>query len=155
MPYTNAPGTSATDRLRLLVGDVSTSTSGTWLNDADYTWFDGEGSYYIAASLAATALSALFSGAAASAVGDGFIEKSVGDLKIRKADATAAAREFRSLAATYGRMAGATVKPYAGGTRASDVESVGADVDRMRPAFTARLFDNKGTSDLTRASTGP
>lgn len=143
MPYSGDPEGVARDEVRLLVGDLSTSTSGEFLTDEAYDWFVNETpNRYIAAQHAANSLAAKFTGAAASASGDGYIEKTVGDLKIRKADAVSAAAQYKSMAAQFGRQAAANIVPYAGGQSISDKASVVADSDRVAPPFVSGMFDN-------------
>lgn len=150
MPYSGDPEGVARDAVRLLCGDVSTSASGEFLDDADYDFFVAQSSNaFIRAQIAANALAAKFTGSAASASGDGYLEKSVGDLKIKKADALGAAKEYRSMASMYGRHAAAGITPFSGGMSLADKATVGADADRARPAFVSRLFDNSGASDFT------
>lgn len=153
MPYSGDPEGVARDAVRLLVGDISTAASGEFLDDADYDFFISQSSNrFISAQIAANALAAKFTGAAASASGDGYLEKSVGDLKIKKADAIGAAREYRSMASMYGRNAAAGIAPFSGGLSISDKATVGADADRARPAFVSRLFDNDGATDFATGS---
>ena len=149
MPYTNNPSGSATDRVRLYVGDISTSTGGEFLANADCTHFISVTSNeFTAAQLAANSLAALFQGSAASASGGGWVEKTVGDLKIKKADAAQTAASYRTLSRQLGLMAARGLSPYAGGISISDKQDVEGDADRVRPAFVSRLFDNP-------AATGP
>ena len=153
MPYSQDPEGVARDATRLLVGDISTSASGEWLADADYDFFNNQTpNQWIAAQLAANSLAAKFTGAAASASGDGYVEKSVGDLKIKKADAVSAAREYRSLASEFGRRAAAGIAPFSGGMSVSDKATNTADTDLVRPPFVSRMFDNANADDFTPGS---
>lgn len=153
MAYTASPQTVTRDAVRVLVGDVSTSTSATYLDDAEYNYFiSATPNTYIAAQLAANSLAALFAGAAASAVGGGWVERTVGDLKIKKSDASQAAAGYQALAQKFGRMAAAQITPYAGGIAASDKDDVESNTDRVRPAFLRGLFDNPQAINATRAT---
>ena len=150
MAYTGAPSTRAIVASRALVGDVSTSTSATYLEDAEYTFFNSVTSNrYSAAQLAANSLAALFAGQAANSG----ITRKVGDLTLTKSDATQVAAGYRALGQELGRKSVATITPYAGGISDSDKSDVEGDSDRLRPAFMRRLFDNPQTFDFARAPT--
>lgn len=148
MAYGASPQTDNTDAVRALVGDVGTSTSTTYLDDAEYDYFLSVApNNFIAAQLAANSLAALFAGAAASANGAGYVTRKVGDLTITKSDASQAASGYRTLAQKFGRMAAANITPYAGGLMISGKADVVGDADRVRPAFLRGLFDNKNALD--------
>lgn len=152
MAYGGSPSSVSRDAVRLLVGDVSTSTSSEWLTNTDYDYFVAQtSSVYVAAQLAANSLSALFAGP--SSGGEDWVERKVGDLTIKRSEATGIASEFRKLAHKLGRMAAAGVTPYAGGISQSDKDGVESDTDRTRPAFTRKLFDSPYALDATRSST--
>lgn len=150
MAYGGLPGTDNSDAVRLLVGDISTSTSATYLDDADYDFFIAQtGNIYVAAQLAANSLAALFTGSASSATGSGYVEKTVGDLRLRKADATQMAQSYRLLAAKFGRMAASKIVPSAGGITISGKRTAEADSDRVSPYFQRGLLDNPEATSLT------
>lgn len=154
MAYGGVPATDQSDAVRLLVGDIGTSTSTTYLDDADYDFFILEGgNTYVAAQLAANSLAALFMGSAASASGSGYVEKKVGDLSLKKADANQMAQSYRQLAQKFSRMAASKVAPYAGGITISDKRSVEQDSDRVKPFFTRRLLDNPNADSFSAGST--
>lgn len=153
MAYTNSPATVTRDAVRLLIGDISTSTSGEFLSDTDINWFvSNTSNTYVAAQLAANSLAALFTGAAASASGSGWVEKAVGDLKLKKADATAMAKSYQALSQKLQRMAVSGMSPYAGGISVSDKASVETDTDRVKPRFTGGSFDNPSALDPMRST---
>lgn len=144
MAYTGNPSTVPRDAVRLLVGDISTSTSGEYLADADYTFFIAQTpNIYVAAQLASNSLAALFTGSAASASGSGFVEKSVGDLRLKKADASQMAANYRALAVKFGRMSAGMTAPTAGGISRSDKRAAELDTDRVPPFFTRSQMDNR------------
>ncbi len=152
--YTNDPRNRTIDALRLLVGDVSTSTSAEYLSDVDYDYFASvTPTNYMAAQLAANSLAALFTGAAASAGANGYVEKTVGDLTLKKADATQLAKSYAALSQKFARMAVAGIAPYAGGITVSGKASVEQDADRVKPRFVGNLFDNPAALDAARPST--
>lgn len=154
MAYTGIPQTVNRDAVRLLVGDVSTSTSSEYLDDASYEYFISVTSNnFIAAQLAANSLAALFTGAAASASGSGYVEKKVGDLTLKKADAVQMAASYRQLAQKLSRMSVASITPYAGGISADDKRSVEDDSDRVEPQFRLNQFDNPAAINPSQAST--
>ena len=149
MAYTGNPSTLARDMVRLLVGDISTSTASELLANADYTaLIAATPNSYAAASLAANSLAALFSGQAA-----GVQTKTVGDLTITRSDAANVAAGYRGLAQKLTRMAAAQITPYAGGISQDDKANVEAETTRARPAFLRGLFDNPQTLDPTKATT--
>lgn len=149
MPYSQDPEGVQRDAIRLMVGDLSTAASGEFLADADYDFFVNQSpNRWIAAQLAANSLAAKFTGAAADASGDGYLEKSVGDLKIKKADAVAAASQYRSLASLFGRRAAANITPYSGGMSQSDKDANTDDSDLVPPTFAMKMFDNGNATDF-------
>ena len=147
MAYGGSPQTVARDAVRLLVGDVSTSTSSEFLEDGAYTYFlSVTPNNYVAASLAASSLSALFTGAAASGTGaNGYLRKKVGDLELEKADAQSYAASYKTLAGQMRKMSALGITPYAGGMTVSDKAANEQDTDLVKPAFTRSAFDNPGT----------
>lgn len=149
MAFTNNPQGNTTDRVRLLVGDISTSTSGEFLSDVDYLWMISESpSIYIAASLACNTLVGAFTAAAASASGSGYIEKRVGDLQLKKADAQQLVSMYRSMANKFSRMAAGKITPTAGGLTRPDGSTVA-------PFFFRGLTDNPQALSPRDASTSP
>lgn len=149
MAYGNDPQNDTSDAIRLLVGDISTSTSGEFLADGDYDYFTSvTGNTFIAAQLAANSLAALFTGAASSAGATGFVTKQVGDLRLQKTDATQLAQSYRQLAKKLSRMAASKVKPSAGGITRSGKQANRDNSDLVDPFFTRSLMDNKETTPL-------
>lgn len=132
MAYTNQPRTNPRDAVRLLVGDISTSTGSEQLSDVDYDFFVSQTpNTYSAASLAANSLAATF------AV-DG-TEKQVGDLSIKRAQAA----EYRTLAKQFAHMSALVgAGPFAGGLTVSGKRQLQQDSDRVKPAFAREQFDN-------------
>ncbi len=141
MAYTNSPSTLSRDAVRLLVGDISTSTASEWLADTDYTFFlANTPNIYIAAQLASNSLAALFGS------GDNSVSrKKVGDLEIESGEKAAVAEHYRALAQKYGRMAAAQIVPSAGGISASEKAAAEADSDRVPPFFKRNAFDASPT----------
>lgn len=154
MAYGATPQTDASDAVRLLVGDVGTSTSLTWLDDADYEYFIAVTSnHYSAARLASNSLAALFMGSAASGIGaNGYLEKRVGDLELRKADALRLAEGFRQLAREYALRSAQSITPFAGGQSKAGKYAQESDSDRVVPMFVRNMFDHPG-ANLRSAST--
>lgn len=149
MAYGGNPSGDTSDAIRLLVGDISTSTSGEFLTDTDYDYFASvTGNSFVAAQLAANSLAALFMGSAASASGSGYTEKSVGDLRLKKADAVQVAQQYKALAQKFSRMASANIVPSAGGITRSSKRSAEQDSDRVSPFFTRNLLDNQNATPL-------
>lgn len=131
MAYTNQPRTNPRDAIRLLVGDVSTSTSREYLSDVDYDFFISAcPNNYSAAALACNSLAAVFGGAGS--------KKKVGDLEITRADAA----YYRDLAKQLQRMSALQSAPYAGGISVSDKDTQRGDTDQTRPSFERDQFTN-------------
>jgi len=153
--YGQAPITVDRDAVRLLVGDISTSAASQYLANGDYDYFLAiTPNNYVAASMAANSLAALFSNAAASGIGtNGYLSKSVGDLTLTKADASNMAASYKSLAQRLSRQNAAGLAPYAGGLSVSGKRSVEQETDRVRPAFSVHQFDNPGASNPKAGST--
>ena len=150
--YGGNPSTDPSDRLRVWVGDLNTSTATEWMSDTEYDFIIAQASnQYIQAQLAANTLSAVFAGPSGS--GEDWTERKVGDLVIKRSEASDIADDFRALAVRYGSMAAAGVSPYSGGRTISDKNTVEDDTDRVRPAFTRKLFDNARAIDAVGAST--
>ena len=146
MPYTNNPRGNPRDALRLLVGDISTSTSGEFLSDVDMDFFISETSNrYVAAQLAANSLAATFAGSASAVSGSGYTEKQVGDLRLKKADLTQMAASYRQLSQKFGLMAAAGITPTAGGITASNGST-------LAPFFFRRMLDNPSAVNPTTGS---
>lgn len=139
MAYGGNPTASNTDGVRLLVGDISASTATELLADADYTFFLTQGTFYIAAQLAANSLAAK----AAAAASDGVTRKKVGDLEIEvEAGGLQDAQTYQMMAKKFGRMAARQISPYAGGITHSDKDNDRQDSDVVEPSFYRGLMDN-------------
>lgn len=131
MPYGGSPSTDASDAVRLLVGDIGTTTATQFLADADYDYFVSlTPNHYAAAILAANSLAALNGGRG--------ITKTVGDLSYTLGNAA----HYRALAKTFELRQAAGVAPFAGGISKADKASAVADSDRVQPAFVRGQFDN-------------
>jgi len=129
LPYSGS--TSNTDRLRLLVGDTSTSSAGELLSTGEATFFISQfGSVRAAAPHAANAIAAYFATKAA--------DKSVGDLSIAYSRRAA---EYRETAKRLERLSVVTAIPYAGGISRSDKDALEEDTDRVEPAFSIGMHD--------------
>ncbi len=151
MAYGGSPSVNAVDRTRLLVGDVSTSTSGQWLTNSDYDFFNAQSpNQYVQAQLAANSLAAVFAGPGGS---EDWIERTVGDLTLKRSESSGIAAEFRALSKKYGRMAASGLSPYAGGISKAGKTNVEGNTDRVVPAFTRNLFDNPNVGNPGRPST--
>lgn len=130
MAYVEA-STLSRNRVRLLVGDISTSTAREYLHDGAYDFFVAQApNIYSAAALAANSLAALFGGSGS--------EKKVGDLSIKRADAA----YYRDLAKEFRRMSSLQSAPYAGGISRDDKDAQLDDTDRVKPSFTRGQFAN-------------
>lgn len=131
MPYSGAPSSVTADALKLLIGDLSTSSSGELLKSAECTYFlTAYGSARAAAPHAARAVAAMF----ADQVG-----RTVGDLRV---DAQQKFEHYNTLAASLERQSALTGVPYAGGISIADKQSVESDTDRVAPAFRIGVHDH-------------
>lgn len=130
MPYTGAPSTVTNDAIRLLVGDVGTTTATEFLTDAAYTYFSSvSSSVYHAAILAANSLAALNGGKG--------LTKKVGDLSYTLAGAD----HYRALAKELQQRIALGVAPIAGGISRAAKQAREDDSDRVVPAFRRNQFD--------------
>ena len=131
MPYSGAPATVTADELKLIIGDLSTSSSGELLKSAECTYFiNTYGSARAAAPHAARAVAAMFADQVA---------KSVGDLQL---SAQQKFQQYSTLATSLERQSALRAVPYAGGISRSDKDSVEADTDRVVPSFTVGMHDH-------------
>jgi hypothetical protein len=145
MAYTGNPSTNSRDAVRLLIWDVSTSTSGELLSNSEVQWFiDVSPNIYAAACLAAHTLSARVTTLSAST--SAVEEKKVGDLMLRMGVAAgnveAFQRAYSGLCDRLAKQSALQSAPYAGGLSRSEKRSVESDSDRVRPAFARGQFDN-------------
>lgn len=140
--YTGNPSTSREDAIRLLVGDISTSTAGEFLADGDYTYFAGQqSSDYLAAAMAADTLA----GKTADAV-----DKRVGDLQLRTG---MKAPGWRAKAALLRQEAAKSTTLFVASVSESEKEAFEDDADVPQPKFTTDLFARPGTGRFTSTST--
>jgi hypothetical protein len=131
MPYTGAPATVTNDELKLLLGDLSTSSSGELLTSAECSYFVSKyGTAGAAAPHAARAIAAMFADQ---------VSKAVGDLRL---DAQQKFDRYTTLAKSLERQASFSGLPYAGGISRADKTSQEQDTDRVSPAFKIGLHDN-------------
>lgn len=131
MPYGGSPATVATDELKLLIGDLSTSSSGQLLSTGECAYFiSSYGTPRAAAPHACRAIAAMFADE---------VSKSVGDLRL---DAQQKFEHYTTLATSLQAQASYTGIPYAGGISRGDKQSVEQNTDRVAPAFKVGLHDN-------------
>lgn len=144
MAYSDNPNGRVSDAIRLMVGDISTSTAREFLSDNAYTYFYAQSSnnVFLAAQLACQSLGSLFTSTV--------IEKKVGDLWLKKNPDMASA--YARLAAQFGAQALSTVSPSAGGISNADKRAAEADSDRVRPRFISKIMDNYLALDAVHSS---
>lgn len=138
MAYTGSPSTNTSDAIRLLIGDVSTSTSAEIFSDAEITYFSGA---YANAELAASAAVSSLIGSTRALTLAGVVRKSVGDLKLDYGGNDSPGAILARKAKYLRRLGVRRVKPYAGGISESDMDSTTSDTDRVAPAFAVGQFD--------------
>jgi hypothetical protein len=133
--YTNNPGSSTRDAVRLLIFDTDTTGGKAKLSDEEIQFYINRNSHVsLAAAEAAEAVAAKYAPAGTS--------KQVGDLKIEGQGVTY--RELaRSLRGQAARRAGSGV--YAGGTSIADKKAQEDDTDRIQPEVKVGQDDHPGT----------
>lgn len=126
-----APNSSDKSWIRLRIGD--TTSGDPLLSDEEIAaYLEAEGNRYSAAAIAAESIGAQFARR---------VDKTVGRMRIAAQQASEA---YFKLADRL-RMENAThVTVYAGGISVSDKESDEAAGDRVKPGFTARMFEFPG-----------
>lgn len=156
MAYTGTPATVPRDAVRLLIWDISTSTSGEFLSNAEVDWFISVSpNVYAAACLAANVLGARVTSLSAST--SSVEQKQVGDLMLRYGVAGANVegfqRAYQSLCARLEKQSAlVSAGPFAGGLTVSGKQALRADSDRVKPWAARELFDNPASVE-PRAST--
>lgn len=145
MPYTGSPSTDSGDAIRLLIGDISTSTGGEIFADGEIDYFNAQKpNAFFAAALAVESLIGTDRGISLAAV----VEKQVGDLRIKyggegpNGTLTSKAKALRSEGARK-------AKPFAGGISRADKSKRNQDTDRTQPAFKLGQFANPSLSTST------
>ncbi|MFB3105093.1 MAG: hypothetical protein ACE1ZA_09200 [Pseudomonadales bacterium] len=140
MPYRGTPSTDVNDAVRLLVGDLSTSTGTEIFSDGEVDYFVAS---YANAELAASAAVKSMIGTSRGRTLVGVVKKQVGDLRLEYGSMdinqvlTAKAKQLRMLGVRR-------VKPYAGGISDSDKKAAEADSDRVKPHFVIGQTDHPG-----------
>ena len=140
MPYRGTPSTDVNDAVRLLVGDLSTSTGTEIFSDGEVDYFVAS---YANVELAASAAVKSMIGTSRGRTLVGVVKKQVGDLRLEYGNMdinqvlTAKAKQLRMLGVRR-------VKPYAGGISDSDKKAAEADSDRVKPHFVIGQFDHPG-----------
>ena len=143
MAYTGNPSTNSNDAIRLLIGDISTSTGSEIFTDAEITYFNGlKPNAHLSAAAAVISLIGSTRGQTLASV----VSKQVGDLKIDYGGGGSGAAGTLQAKARMLRLEGVRkVKPYAGGISESDKDGQQSDTDWNKPAFSVGLFDNPNT----------
>ncbi len=140
MPYRGTPSTDVNDAVRLLVGDLSTSTGTEIFSDGEVDYFVAS---YANAELAASAAVKSLIGTSRARTLVGVVKKQVGDLRLDYGNADV--NETLKGKAKQLRMLGVRrVKPYAGGISDSDKKAAEADTDRVKPHFVIGQHDHPG-----------
>lgn len=146
MAYTGSPATDDTDAVRLLIWDISTSTSGELLSDAEVDWFISiSPNIYSAACLAANVLSARVITLSAST--GAVEEKKVGDLMLKfgvsAGNVEGFSRAYSALCARLEKQSAlVSAGPFAGGLTVSGKRALEQDSDRVKPWAQRDQFDN-------------
>lgn len=131
MAYGNNPSGSNKDAVRLLVGDISTSTAAELLADDDYTFFLNQTpTLYDAAALAAQSLANV-------AAQGGIVRKEVGDLVL-----VWDYDQYIALSRRFTVMSSLQATPFAGGISKDQKLDQQNDADRVKPYVFRGLMDN-------------
>lgn len=140
MAYTGNPSTNANDAIRLLIGDVSTSTGSEIFSDAEIDYFNSlKPNAHLSAAAAVISLIGSTRGQNLSSV----LEKQVGDLRLKYGTESGGAGGSLQAKAKQLRLEGVRkVKPYAGGISEMDKDAAENDPDWNRSAFSVGMFDN-------------
>src|SRR3990167_1121280 len=139
MPYRGNPSTDTTDQIRLLIGDVSTSTGSEIFADAEIDWFSAtKPNVYFAAAMALETIAGTTRGsdllhATRMVVGDLEIEYGAGAI----APAGIILMKARSLQAQGARRA----IPFAGGISKADKDAAKSESDWVKPSFSVAMHD--------------
>lgn len=140
MPYTGNPSTDSNDAIRLLIGDVSTSTANEIFTDSEIDYFSSlKPNAHLSASAAVISLIGSTRGQTLASI----VSKQVGDLKIDYGGGSGGASGTLKEKARQLRLEGVRkVKPYAGGISEIDKRNQETDTDWNQPAFRVGQFDN-------------
>ena len=140
MAYKGNPSTDVGDEIRLLIGDVSTSTSAELFADGEIDYFSAS---YANAELAASAAVKTLIGTTRGQTAAGVISKKVGDLSITYGGGGAESA-LASKAKALRVLGVRKVKPYAGGISRSDKAATAADTDLDPYHFRIGQHDHPG-----------
>jgi hypothetical protein len=145
MPYRGNPSTDINDAVRLLIGDMSTSTGSEIFSDGEVDYFVSlKPNAYLAASVAVKSLIGSTRGNNLA----GVMSKQVGDLKIDYR--TVSVTDLLQAKAGQLRIEGVRkVKPYAGGISQSDKRTNKDDTDWDKPHFAIGMHDNPAVDQST------
>ncbi len=131
MTWTYDPNiTTDRDKVRLNIGDTNTSSQ--LLSDEEIAYFLTQAGVLGASVLAAEAIAAKFSA---------LCDQQVGDLSVTFSQK---AKQYRELAKQLRRQIGlSSAGPIAPAISISDKDTAELDTDRVEPAFTIGMDDNK------------
>jgi len=136
--YTNHPDASDRDLMRMLLHDTSSGSAK--FSDEDLAWFVANSAsiWYAAAEAADTY---------AAQVTAGGVSKQVGDLRIDYGSGGGgAAGEYHAMAARFRARGSRSAVPFAGGIFQSDKDAEKDSSDRVAPAFSIGMHDERGSS---------
>lgn len=157
MAYGGAPNSDTTDQVRLLIWDISTSTSSELLSDVEVDWaVSVSPNVYSAACLALGILSARVTTLSAST--SAVEQKQVGDLMLRfgvaGGNVEGFQRAYSALCAKLEKQSAlASAGPFAGGITISGKRALEQDTDRVKPWARRGQYDNPAATDPQGGST--
>jgi hypothetical protein len=136
--YTGHPSTDVFDRIRLLIGDVSTSTGSEIFSDNEIQYFrNAKANEFLSAALAIDSIAGTTRYSSLSSV----VAKQVGDLRIDYGQGASISNDLFAKSKWLRLQGIRTVRPYAGGISISDKDASKDDSDRVAPTFTVGQFD--------------
>ncbi len=139
--YRGNPSTDPKDAIRLLVGDLSTSTGSEIFSDGEVDYFSAS---YANAELAASAAVKTLIGTTRGQSLAGVVSKQVGDLKLDYGQSAGANQILTAKAKALRVLGVRRVKPYAGGISKSDKDATQSDTDLDPYHFRIGQFDHPG-----------
>lgn len=145
MAYTGNPSTDTSDQVRLLLGDVSTS-SPIFADDEIDFFVSAKANVYFAA---AAAVSSLIGTSRAKTMA-GVVSKAVGDLKLSYGDNTSVTETLQGKIRQLRLEGSRSAKPYAGGISEADKDAAYTDTDWAQPSFQRGLYDHPSLGEVER-----
>ena len=142
MAYKGNPSTDVGDEIRLLIGDLSTSTGSEIFADGEMDYFSA--SYANAELAASAAVKTLIGTTRGNDMVSAVTSKKVGDLTLGFSAPGNVYLALREKAKQLRMLGVRKVKPYAGGISQSDKKATQSDTDLEPYPFRIGQFDHPG-----------